>query len=53
MGKKRPESVEVEKKKKEKLRFMVFIAPYPTSEYFTVSMKEIMVMAYCLSLSTL
>lgn len=41
------------KKKKDKLRFMVFIAPYPASEYFPMSMKEIMVMAYCLSISTL
>lgn len=45
--------LEKKKKKKEKLRFMVFIAPYPAAEYFPVSMKEIMVMAYCLSLSTL
>lgn len=45
--------MEVEKRKKEKLRFMVFIAPHPALEYFPVSMKEIMVMAYCLSLSTL
>lgn len=52
-GKKRDQSLWNWKKKKEKLRFMVFIAPYPASEYFPVSIKEIMVMAYCLSLSTL